>query len=121
MGAAEAGLMAVTNTSGPDQGAVLHHGNPVAEQRAMVQGRAVVDRGHHQVVTFTGPDRLVLLHALTSQAFEGLTVGTPTTALVLSPQGHVESGLEGVDDGETFWAITAVSYTHLTLPTTPYV
>ena len=29
-----------------------------------------------------------------------------TTTLVLSPQGHIEHTLYGVDDGETFWAHT---------------
>ena len=28
------------------------------------------------------------------------------TTLVLSPQGHIEHALYGVDDGETFWAHT---------------
>ena len=56
--------MSVTVTAGPDTGAVWHHGNPVAEQRAMLAGSAVVDRGHHGVLELRGPDRLVLLHSL---------------------------------------------------------
>ena len=32
--------------------------------------------------------------------------GTSTTALLLSPTGHVEHVMYGVDDGETFWLHT---------------
>ncbi|MGA4506289.1 YgfZ/GcvT domain-containing protein [Propionibacteriaceae bacterium G1746] len=99
-------MAAVQVTAGIDEGAVWHHGNPVAEQRAMVAGTAVVDRGHHEVLELRGPDRLALLHALTTQFTEGLGAGQPVAGLVLSPQGHVEHGFRGVDDGESFWAVT---------------
>ena len=52
----------------------------------------------------SGPDRLTWLHSLTTQALEGLAPHTPTTTLVLAPQGHVEHALYGHDDGEAFWA-----------------
>ena len=58
------------------------------------------------MVTITGPDRLTWLHALTTQYFEGLKPGTSTTALLLSPTGHIEHAMYGVDDGETFWLHT---------------
>ena len=35
-----------------------HYGNPLAEQKALAEGRAVVDLGHRGVVTVSGPDRL---------------------------------------------------------------
>lgn len=98
--------MAVEILAGVDQGAIWHHGNPVAEQRAMLAGTAVVDRGHHQVLELRGADRLALLHALTSQLTEGLAAGVPISGLVLSPQGHIEHGFRGLDDGTSFWAIT---------------
>ncbi|MGA4668829.1 YgfZ/GcvT domain-containing protein [Propionibacteriaceae bacterium Y1923] len=98
--------MAVEIPAGIDQGAVWHHGNPVAEQRAMAAGTAVVDRGHHGVLELRGPDRLQLLHALTSQQTEGLAPGVATSGLVLSPQGHIEHGFRGIDDGTSFWAVT---------------
>ena len=98
--------MAVEILTGPDAGAVWHHGNPVAEQRAMVAGTAVVDRGQHGVLELRGADRLTLLHALTSQFTENLDPGAPIAALVLSPQGHIEHGLRGIDDGTSFWAVT---------------
>lgn len=97
--------MSAVEAAGVDAGAIWHHGNPVAEQRAMLAGTAIVDRGHHQVLRISGPDRLALLHSLTSQRFEGLAAGEGTSALVLSPQGHIEHGMTGVDDGEGFWAV----------------
>jgi len=52
----------------------------------------------------TGPDRLSWLHSLTTQHLTGLKPGEATTTLVLSPHGHIEHALYGVDDGETFRA-----------------
>lgn len=92
--------------AGPDAGAVWHHGNPVAEQRALEAGQGVVLLDHHDVVQISGPDRLRWLHDLTSQHLENLQPGRATTALLLSPQGHIEHVLHGVDDGEIFWART---------------
>lgn len=91
---------------GPDAGAVWHHGDPLREQRTLAAGRGAVDLSHRGVLTLTGPDRLELLHALTTQHLSALPAGQGTTALVLSPHGHVEHVLYGVDDGEAFWAHT---------------
>ena len=98
--------MGVEILSGVDQGAIWHHGNPVAEQRTMQAGTAVVDRGHHGVLEVRGADRLTLLHALTTQQTEGLAPQTVISGLVLSPQGHIEHGFRGLDDGTSFWAVT---------------
>jgi folate-binding protein YgfZ len=57
-------------------------------------------------VTISGPDRLTWLHSLTTQFLEGLPPGVPTEVLLLSPQGRIEHGFSGIDDGETFWAHT---------------
>ncbi|WP_406048477.1 YgfZ/GcvT domain-containing protein [Kribbella sp. NBC_00889] len=91
---------------GRDAGVAAHYGSDLREQRALVAGKAFVDLSHREVVTITGPDRLTWLHALTTQYFEGLPPGTSTTALLLSPTGHVEHVMYGVDDGETFWLHT---------------
>ncbi|MFF0271520.1 YgfZ/GcvT domain-containing protein [Kribbella sp. NPDC004536] len=91
---------------GLDAGVAAHYGSDLREQRALVAGAAFVDLSHRDVVTITGPDRLTWLHALTTQYFEGLKPGTSTTALLLSPTGHVEHVMYGVDDGETFWLHT---------------
>jgi tRNA-modifying protein YgfZ len=63
-------------------------------------------RFNGRTVDQAGPDRLTWLHSLTTQYLEGLAPGRGVTALVLSPHGHIEHMLYGVDDGETFWAHT---------------
>jgi tRNA-modifying protein YgfZ len=86
-----------------DDGVPWHYGDPHAEQRALVAGRGAVDLSHRGVITVSGPDRLSWLHNLTTQHLEGLAPGESTSALVLSPHGHVEHELHLVDDGQTTW------------------
>lgn len=93
-------------TEGTDAGLPWHYGDPVREQRLIESGEAVVDLSRRGVLTVTGPDRLSWLHSLTSQHLERLPPQAATTALILSPTGHIEHALYGVDDGETFWAHT---------------
>jgi tRNA-modifying protein YgfZ len=88
----------------PDTGVAAHYGSLFGEQRRLAAGAGFVDLSHRDVVRVSGPDRLGWLHSLTTQWLEGLPPDTPTTALILSPQGHVEHALYGVDDGESFWA-----------------
>ena len=92
-------------SEGRDAGVPWHFGDPMREQRLIATGVSV-DLSHRGVVTVTGPDRLSWLHSLTTQYLLDLAPGQSTTALVLSPQGHIEHVLYGVDDGETFWAHT---------------
>lgn len=92
--------------TGPDEGVAWHYGEPVAEQRALGRGGAVVDQSHLGVVRLTGPDRLSWLHSITSQDVEHLAPRTSTELLVLSPQGRVEHALGVVDDGTSTWLIT---------------
>ena len=99
-------LPGAVEADGLDAGVAAHYGSDLREQRALVAGKGFVDLSHRDVVTITGPDRLTWLHALTSQYFEGLRPGTSTTALLLSPTGHIEHAMYGVDDGETFWLHT---------------
>jgi folate-binding protein YgfZ len=98
--------MTVVLDHGADAGVPWHFGDPMREQRGLAQGEGVVDLSHRGVVTVAGPDRLGWLHSLTTQHLEGLEPGRGVTTLVLSPQGHLEHALYGVDDGETFWAHT---------------
>ncbi|HJU98581.1 MAG TPA: folate-binding protein [Jiangellaceae bacterium] len=86
--------------TGPDAGVAAHYGDPMREQRAP----GPVDLSHRGVVRVSGPDRLGWLHSLTTQHVEQLPAGQATTALLLSPHGHVEHALYGVDDGTAFWA-----------------
>ena len=88
----------------PDAEVAAHYGEPSAEQRALAEGVAVVDRSNRGVVRVAGADRLRFLHSLTSQHLESLAPGTPAEALLLSPNGHVEHHLALVDDGEAVWA-----------------
>jgi tRNA-modifying protein YgfZ len=92
--------------SGPDAGVAWHYGDPVAEQRALAEGRAVVDQSHLGVVTVTGPDRLTWLNSLSSQEVASLAPGVGTEFMILSPKGRVEHVASLVDDGETAWLIT---------------
>ncbi len=88
---------------GVDAGVAAHYGDPVREQRLLVEGLAAVDLSHRGVVTITGPDRLSWLHSMTTQHLLGLAPRTSRESLVLSPKGHVEHALHLVDDGETSW------------------
>lgn len=98
--------MAIPMDDGPDAGLVWHFGNPVAEARTLEAGGGIVDLGNREVVEVAGADRLSWLHALTSQHLSDLAPGQATTALILSPTGHIEHVLHGVDDGESFLAWT---------------
>ena len=92
--------------AGPDAGVAWHYGDPVGEQLALQQGRAVVDQSNLGVVTVTGPDRLTWLNSLCSQEVAALAPGDSTEFMILSPQGRIEHVASLVDDGETAWLIT---------------
>ena len=89
---------------GVDAPVAAHYGSFVIEQRALEADDGFVDLSHRGVVRISGPDRLSWLHSLTTQFLENLQPNAPTAALVLSPQGHVEHAMYGVDDGESFTA-----------------
>jgi folate-binding protein YgfZ len=86
-------------------GVAAHYGTPVAEQRALAAGRAVVDLSSRGVLTVTGPDRLTWLHSLTSQSLTGLAPGDSTETLLLDANGRLEHAARVVDDGETTWLL----------------
>lgn len=86
-------------------GPAAHFGNPLGEQRALADGRAVVELGLG-VVTVTGPDRLSWLNSITSQLLLGLAPGVSTETLVLDQSGRVEHAARVVDDGVTAWLLT---------------
>jgi folate-binding protein YgfZ len=100
------GLPGAVAGDAPDNDVAAHYGAISAEQRRLVEGSTFVDLSHRDVVTISGADRLTWLHSLTTQFLEGLAPGVPTEVLLLSPQGRIEHGFSGVDDGETFWAHT---------------
>lgn len=90
---------------GAEAGVAAHYGDPLREQRLLVEQLASVDLSHKEVVTVTGPDRLRWLDSMTSQRIADLAPGMSTESLVLSPKGHVEHDLHVVDDGETSWLV----------------
>ncbi|HWJ09037.1 MAG TPA: folate-binding protein [Nocardioides sp.] len=92
--------------NGVDGPVAAHYGSLFGEQLTLEAGDGFVDLSHRDVLRVAGPDRLTWLHSLTTQFFEGLPAGRWVTALVLSPQGHVEHAFTGVDDGEAFTAHT---------------
>ncbi|MCW2782047.1 MAG: hypothetical protein JWR35_2496 [Marmoricola sp.] len=89
---------------GIDAPVAAHYGSLTGEQRTLESGDGFVDLSHRGVLRVSGPDRLTWLHALTTQHLEALQPGIATAALLLSPQGHVEHAMYGVDDGEAFTA-----------------
>jgi folate-binding protein YgfZ len=97
-------LTAAVAGDGIDAPVAAHYGSFNREQRVLESGEGFVDLSHRDVVRITGPDRLRWLHSLTSQQLENLPPNIPTAALILSPQGHVEHAMYGVDDGESFTA-----------------
>ena len=97
-------LPSAVGGDGIDAPVAAHYGSFSGEQRSLEAGEGFVDLSHREVVRVSGPDRLTWLHSLTTQFLEGLQPRLPTAALVLSPQGHVEHAMYGVDDGEAFTA-----------------
>jgi folate-binding protein YgfZ len=82
-----------------------HYGNPIAEQRALAAGAAIVDLSDRGVIAVTGPDRLTWLDSLTSQALAHLQPGESAESLLLDPTGRLEHAMRIVDDGTTTWLL----------------
>jgi len=88
-----------------------HYGDPVAEQRMLAAGRAIVDLSDRGVITVTGPDRLTWLDSLTSQALTSLQPGESAETLLLDPNGRIEHSIRLIDDGVTAWLLIEASQT----------
>ena len=71
-----------------------HFGNPLLEQRKLLEKKAYVDRSDQRVLEIAGPDTLSWLHSLTSQNIQNLAPGDSTESLLLTPNGHVEQQLK---------------------------
>lgn len=87
------------------EGAVSHYGAPLAEQRVLADGGAVVSFAHRGIVTVSGPDRLSWLHSMTSQQLTGLPPGESVETLLLDQNGRIEQAIRLVDDGERCWLL----------------
>jgi folate-binding protein YgfZ len=92
--------------AGPDKGAIWHFGEPNKEQKELAAGNGWADLSHRAVISISGKDRLIWLHALTTQHLENLTAGDWKDALILDSQGHIVEQLFLVDDGQTTWIHT---------------
>ena len=82
-----------------------HYGNPIAEQRALARGEAIVDLSDRDVLSITGDDRLSWLDSLTSQALTRLPAGGSSETLLLDPSGRIEFVARVLDDGTTTWLL----------------
>jgi folate-binding protein YgfZ len=91
--------------TGPDAGVAAHYGDPIREQRALTDGRAVVDLSNRGVVRVGGPDRLSWLDSITSQRLTGLPAFGSAETLLLDPSGRIEHAAAVLDDGEATWLL----------------
>jgi folate-binding protein YgfZ len=82
-----------------------HYGNPLAEQRALASGDAIVDLSHRAVLTVSGADRLSWIDSLTSQSVATLTPGESSETLLLDPTGRLEYAVRLIDDGAALWLL----------------
>lgn len=71
-----------------------HFGNPLLEQRRLLEKKAYVSRTDQSVLEIKGPDTLTWLHSLTSQNVVNLKPGQSTESLLLTPNGHLEQQLK---------------------------
>jgi folate-binding protein YgfZ len=80
-----------------------HFGNPMIEQRSLIEGNSMCLMDPVGIICVSGVDRLTWLHSLLSQNLKNLKPGESAEALLLDPQGHVEQLIRIIDDGETSW------------------
>lgn len=99
-------MSAVFVDEGPDKGAIWHFGQPYKEQKELLSGNGWADLSHRAVISITGKDRLIWLHALTTQQLEQLPPSVWKEALILDAQGHIVEQLFLFDDGATTWIHT---------------
>ncbi|HLJ07642.1 MAG TPA: folate-binding protein [Acidimicrobiia bacterium] len=78
-------------------------GDPAAEERAFADGAALVDRCARGAVLVEGPDGLKFLQSLLSQDIDTLSDGQGTHALLLQPQGKLDTDLRLLRVGDTAW------------------
>ena len=75
---------------GPDSAVPAHYGAPLREQRHLLDGTAVVDLGHLELLEVRGADARSWMTTVTTQQLTGTPVGSSASLAVLSPQGRVE-------------------------------
>ena len=75
---------------GPDTAVPAHYGAPLREQRHLLDGTAVVDLGHLELLEVRGADARSWMTTVTTQQLTGTPVGHSSSLAVLSPQGRVQ-------------------------------
>ncbi len=83
--------------------------NPILQQRALAEGKALAAMDDLAVLSITGEDRHSWLNSILSQELSKMEAGQSAEALQLDPQGHVEYVLHLHEDGERTWAIVESS------------
>jgi len=85
------------------------YGDPAAEERAFTDGAALVDRCARGAVLVDGPDALKFLQSLLSQDVDKLSDGQGAHALLLQPQGKLDTDLRLLRVGDAAWLDCEVS------------
>ena len=75
---------------GPDAAVPAHYGAPLREQRHLLNGTAVVDLGHLELLEVRGADARSWMTTVTTQQLAGTPVGHSSSLAVLTPQGRGE-------------------------------
>ena len=83
------------------------YGDPAGEERAFTDGAALVDRCARGAVLVEGPDALKFLQSLLSQDIDALADGQGTHALLLQPQGKLDTDLRLLRVGDAAWLDSA--------------
>jgi tRNA-modifying protein YgfZ len=82
---------------------VADYGDAAAEERAFTDGAALVDRNARGAVLVDGPEGLKFLQSLLSQDVDALGDGQGAHALLLQPQGKLDTDLRLLRVGDTAW------------------
>ena len=82
---------------------VADYGDPAAEERAFRDGAALVDRNARGAVLVDGPEGLKFLQSLLSQDLDAVADGQGVHALLLQPQGKLDTDLRLLRVGDTAW------------------
>lgn len=91
--------------AGIDEGVAAHYGELAKEQRTLLNGTAVADMSHFDVVTLAGADRISWLNTLSSQALTDLRPGQSTQTLLLSVQGRIDFDIRVLAAPEMLWLL----------------
>ena len=98
-----------------DQDVAWHYGDPLREQKNLIQGLGAVDISNRGVIKISGNDRKTFLHSLTSQHIERLKTKESCSTLLLTPNGHIEHELHVINNENEIYLIVEKSSLTLVL------